>query len=78
MLVANIFLRLLEITKRSEDKWKIIFQDDWSLAKYYCKQLGMDLVSIESEEENAAITAALGKLSLFVKYKDLSHFVWGC
>jgi len=35
----------------------------------------MDLVSIESEEENAAITAALGKLSLFVKYKDLSHFV---
>jgi hypothetical protein len=30
----------------------------------------MELVSIESAEENAAIVAALGKLSLFVKYRD--------
>jgi len=39
-------------------------QEDWTKAKYYCKWLGMELVSIESEEENLAIIAALGKLSL--------------
>jgi hypothetical protein len=36
------------------------FQEPWSKAKYLCKWLGMDLVSIETEEENKAIVAALG------------------
>jgi hypothetical protein len=30
----------------------------------------MELVSIESEEENIAITKALGKLSFLVTFKD--------
>jgi hypothetical protein len=43
-------------------------QEDWTKAKYYCKWLGMELVSIESEEENLAITAALGKLLFWCNY----------
>jgi hypothetical protein len=35
-----------------------IKQESWESAKYYCKHRGMELVSIETEEEQIAIVEA--------------------
>jgi hypothetical protein len=48
-------------------------QESWYKAKYYCKSIGMELVSIETEDEQRAIIKYLSKFHLLL---NLSESPW--
>jgi hypothetical protein len=49
------------------------FQVDWYLAKLECKVKGMELISIESQEEQDALATTIGA-PLYTVTQNIAHF----